>query len=254
MPGSPNTSFIPKHTSNKAERKNTPRQLFIGTIIVRIFFFATLIASVGVFAFERKLSSDLAKEVDAFKAVTQAFTSEEEKVQTILSLDKRLIQANNRFNNSLSMVAILDTLDKTTLRTVELDGLEIEKKNDTEISMVAEVVTDTFDSVIFQRSVYEADETFLVTEFEDVTVNQEGSSDSPTTPGNLSINTGGTGDPTITFKATISINHELIPVVMDRPATVIVNQDSPVVLETSVASTSASTTTATPLETNSDNP
>ena len=253
MPGSSNTSFIPKHTSNKAERKNTPRQLFIGTIVVRVFFFATLIASVGVFAFERKLSADLATEVDAFKAVTKDFSKEEERVQAILSMDKRLLQANNRFNNSLSMVTVLDTLDKTTLSTAELDSLEIEKKSDTEIAMTAEIVTDTFDSVMFQRSTFEANETFTVTEFEDITVNLEGSADIPTTPGALSINAG-TGDPTITFKATIVIDPKLIPVVMDRSSNTIPNQEISIMLEEPVDVTAATSTEADKsLETNSDN-
>ncbi len=245
MPGSPNTSFIPKHTSSKIERKNTPRQLFLGTVIVRVLFFAVLIAAVGVFAYERKLSSELSAEVTAFRNATKTFDAEEKSVQEVLSMDRRLIQANNRFDNSLSMVAVLDTLDRATVRTVELDSLEIEKKSDAEILMTAEVTTDTFDSVIYQRSIYEANEILRVTKFEEVTVNQSGIADIPTTPGSLSIRTGDTGNPTISFKATIQIDPTLIPAVMDRVPPSPVAQTTPIVVTApSLTATSTASSTA----------
>lgn len=251
MPGSSNSSFIPKHTSNKAERKNTPRQLFIGTILVRVFFFAVLIASVGVFAYERKLSSELSTEIDAFKTATQAFESEEKNVQAVLSMDKRLIQAKDRFMNSLSFVALLDVLDKTTIRTVELDSLEIEKKSDTEITMTAEVVTDNFDSVMFQRSVYEANDLLKITQFEEVTVSEGGATAGAVTPASLSISVANPTESTVTFKATMAIDPKLIPVVMERAS--ITSPDSGAVINTSSeTATTTSTSTDVSLAPNSD--
>ena len=207
-----------------------------------------------MFAYERKLSSELNAEVTSFKDATKAFDSEENNVVQVLSMDKRLIQANDRFSKSLSMVAILDALDRATVRTVELDSLEIEKKSDTEITMTAEVLTDTFDSVIFQRSIYEANEVLQVTKFEEVTANQNGVADVPTTPGSLSIRTGGTGNPTISFKATIEVDPKLVPAVMDRASAQPASRSTPVVVGSpQTTGTSTGTSTEAALAPNSDN-
>jgi hypothetical protein len=241
MPGSPNTSFIPKHTPNKIERRNSPRQLFIGTIIVRVLFFSVLIAAIGVFAYDRKLSSELDKEVEAFKAATSSFEQEEEKVQEVISMDRRLTQANDRFKNSISIATIFGAFEKTTIKTVQLENLNIIKKSDTEVSVEADVMTDTFDSVIFQRSIFEANEVLQLTEFEDVTVerNIEGGEISAD---NLSLSAV---NPTVSFKAIVTIDPKTIPVVsIDKaakaqvvPATVpaVVDNDTPSV-EIKVAS------------------
>ena len=236
MPGSPNTSFIPKHTPNKIERKNTPRQLFIGIIIVRVLFFAVLIASIGVFAFERKLASDLDKEVIAFKAATASFESDEEKLQEVISLDNRLAQANDRFSKSISLEAIFKALEKATVAAAQIRSLDIKKESDTELTVNAEIITDTFDSVIFQRTMFESSEVLAVTEFEDVKIEREGI-DAEVTPGNLSISTGNSS---VVFNAKVKINPGTIPAVMVSGQSPVIQTVVPVTASSSAATTSTS--------------
>jgi hypothetical protein len=174
MPGSQNTSFIPKHTPSQTERKNSPRQLFIGTLIVRVGFFAVLIASIGVFAYERRLEKQLGQEVSNFNQAASSFEVDEAKLQAVVSMDKRLIQANNRLKSSVSIVALLRALEVSTIETVQIKSLELTRENDATILLAAEIDTDTFDSVIFQRAVLEGSEVLGAAEIQDVTIQNLG--------------------------------------------------------------------------------
>ncbi len=210
MPGSPNTSFIPKHTTNKIDRKNTPRQLFIGTIIVRVLFFAVLIASVGVFAYERKLSNELTKVIEVFTVTSNSFEADEEKLLQVISFDQRLAQVNDRFRKSFSLEALFKALEIATVSTVQIRELSINRESDSVLIIEADIETDSFDSVIFQRSVFENNQILAVTEFTDVKIDRNDSDVEPT-PGNLSINTGNSF---VVFNAKIKVDPSIIPAVV----------------------------------------
>jgi hypothetical protein len=108
--------------------------------------------------------------------------------------------------------------------------------------------------VIFQRSIYEANEVLQVTKFEEVSVNQGGVAEVPTTPGSLSIRTGDAGNPTVSFKATIEVDPKLIPAVMDRAAAQPASRSTPVVVGSpETTGTSTGTSTEAVLAPNSEN-
>ncbi len=158
MNGSPNTSFIPKHNPNKIERKSSPRQLFIGTIIVRVLFFVVLVVAVGVFFYERRVNTQLASEVAAFQDQTERFDDDQIKLENVLSTDKRLRQVKERVENSVSINAILSALDAATLQGVQIKSLSVERKDDATYVVDASLTTDSFNSVMYQREKYEENE------------------------------------------------------------------------------------------------
>lgn len=199
MPGSSNTSFIPKHTPNKGERKNSPRQLFIGTLLVRILFFATLISAIGLYFYVNKLNTQLSEVVGSFKSVASTFVAEQDEVDMVTSLDKRLAQANNRFRNSVSLNALILAIEKATLTTVQFKNLQITRTSDSSIKLAAGLRTDGFDSVIFQRELLSQSDELKQVEVEDVSIEYV------TGEGGVSTQTA-KGDKEITFQAAIEIN------------------------------------------------
>ncbi len=203
MQGSSNTSFIPKHTPNKGERKNSPRQLFIGTLLVRILFFATLISAIGLYFYLNKLNSELIETRASFDALTSTFKDDQDEVDMVTNLDKRLSQAGDRFRNSISFNALIVAIEKATLSTVQFTGLQINRANDKTIELVADLKTDGFDSVIFQRELLSQSDELKVVEVKDVSIQYKTASEDELVEVSDSTKE-------ITFQALININPNTI--------------------------------------------
>jgi hypothetical protein len=172
-------------------------------------FFAVLIASVGAFAYDRRLSSQLAQQVEAFRAATLSFDADEERLQRVLSIDRRLVQVNDRLQNSASMSALLTALEATTLQSAQVESFNMTRENDDSIMLELSVLTDTFDSVLFQRSVLEDNDVLKTFELSDVTV-VNGDLESAT------VSNAALAVSAITFRATFEIEPETISVVPTR--------------------------------------
>lgn len=92
------------------------------------------------------------KEVAELNAEIASFS--EADLQRVVDFDNRLTQATARVNNSASVVAIFDSLERATINTVRLVELALDRKKDESFSLSASIETDSFDSTIFQRGIY----------------------------------------------------------------------------------------------------
>lgn len=212
MPGSKDTSFIPKHTTNNTERRKTPRQLFIGTIFVRVLFFSVLIATVGVFFYERKLGAELAVEVNSFREATKSFEADEERLQTVLAMDKKLIQTSDRLNNSISILTLLKAIESSTISTTKLNRLEIVRKSDSELILNTDITTDSFDSVMFQRTILKETEALSSLNIKDVSI-----VDLPDLKeGESAKNQKNSNSKELSFKLEIEIDPSLVPALVTK--------------------------------------
>jgi hypothetical protein len=173
MPSSNNSSFIPKHSPNRPERKNSPRQVFIGTIIVRVVFFATLLAAFGTFVYDRKVQADLGAEIERFRIAAVTFDEDAAKLAEIVAFDARLAQANTLRSQAVSTVTLLRSIERATAESVQIVNLEVTRESPETLLLAAEVQTDTFDSTIFQRSVLNESEVLGAAVIEDVQVSLE---------------------------------------------------------------------------------
>ncbi len=214
MPGSSNTSFIPKHTPNKAERKSSPRQLFLGTLLVRILFFAVLIAAAVTFVYERRLSSQLDEEMVKFTTAASTYDADAEKLGVVVAMDNRLRQAREVFTENVSTIAIFEALEEATAESVQLTTLSLTREKEDEILLAATVKTDTFDSTLFQRSTFTSSDVLARTEIKDVTI--EGAS----REGEV------VGETAITFKASMAISTEDIPALIIQESSTFVPVDT----------------------------
>lgn len=207
MPESTNTSFIPKRNPNRNSRINAPQRVFIGVLIARIFFFAVLLATLSVFLYERMLKNELDSEVVALNNAIASFS--EVEMQRILDVDTRLFQVNNRLAHTVSIFSLFDSLEKATLGSIQIQNLEFKRENDTTLTMKAEMKTDSFDSVLFQRGVLERNDKLVINEIEDLTI----SSQPKNQPANSRVTVVG-GQPedlNVIFKASMSIDASKIP-------------------------------------------
>lgn len=206
MPDPANTSFIPKRNpAKKSSHSNSPK-VFIGTLIVQILFFAVLIASLGVFAYERKLTSDIDKEVIALNNAISSFS--EEDMQKIINIDTRLAQAKNRLAHTASITSLFAAIEAATVESIKIKSLELNRPDDTSLTIESEMIADSFDSVLFQRGVLKRDSKLVVTDISDVAL--QGSvietKDKIIKKQNVEPE-----DVTVSFKAELSVNTNLIP-------------------------------------------
>ncbi len=168
MPGSSNTSFIPKRNPAQKERQGAKRQVFVGTFIIRILFFASLIAAAGVFVYEMQLKKNVDNEILALDAAIGTFN--EAEMQRVLQTDARLKQAAARFQSAASMTALLRALERSTVGSIQISQLGVERISSNSYSVEADMETETFDTVLFQRSLLEESSTFAVSEIKDLVV------------------------------------------------------------------------------------
>lgn len=166
MPGSTNTSFIPKRNPTKNVRTGEKKQLFVGTFIIRIMFFASLLAAAGVYFYENKLQSDLDSEIIKLDSAVSSF--KEADFARVLAIDTRITQVKDRLSHSASVVSILDAFEKSTINTTEITELSLNRIDDKTYKVSALMNTDTFDSVIFQREMLEKSDRLVVSEIDDL--------------------------------------------------------------------------------------
>ncbi len=219
MPESSNTSFIPKRNPTKSSHSSAPR-IFIGTLIVQILFFAVLIAALGVFAYERKLNSDLSKEVLALNNVISSFS--EEDMQKIINIDTRLAQTKDRLTHTVSIVSLFDAIEASTLESIQIKNLEIKRLDDTKLSIESEMIADSFDSVLFQRGVLKRDGKLVVTNITDMTLQNSSEEHDKLNESQTST----PEDVTLSFKAELTVDTNLIPHIPASTAQESVNQDN----------------------------
>jgi hypothetical protein len=158
MPDPSNNSFIPKRgPASRSKRVTGGRRVYIFTIVSYVLLFATLLASGGMFLYINYLENQFNTEIVNLDTEIKVFSKTD--MQKVLDFDKRLQQATGRLNNSVSMVSLFQALEAATIDTVMLDNLSIQREKDDKYTLLASIETDSFDSTIFQRGVYQRNQT-----------------------------------------------------------------------------------------------
>jgi hypothetical protein len=142
-------------------------------------------------------------------------------MEQVRSFNMRLQQAADRIGNSVSAVAVLESMEDATVQAVSIETLNMERIADETFVVTAEINTDTFDSSLFQRGVYERSPIVTSVLIEDLGIanetNQEGDS----------VSSG------ITFKAELHVPLKGVPY---SPNPTISSQ--PVIISDTTATTS----------------
>lgn len=153
MPDPSNNSFIPKRGPAKRQRLPASRQVYAFTIVSYVLMFATLLATGSVYLFGKYVDKKLQDEISLLNVEINSFS--ETDMKRVTDFDSRLIQASNRLENTVSIVSVFDALERATIDTVQLDSLSLVREDDEKFVLDSSIVTDSFDSAIFQRGVFQ---------------------------------------------------------------------------------------------------
>ncbi len=196
MPNSPSSSFIPKQGPAKRSRQVVSRQVHVFTVISYVLFFGALAASVGVFLYSRHTDNQLKEEITGLDTAIANFSNE--KMEQVKAFNLRLIQAQERVYKSVSTVSIFESLEAATAKTIAIESLTLKRIGDEKFQITAEVSTDTFDSALFQRGLYERNSIVEKVSFEDLSLGDANSEEEGLRSG-------------ISFKAELEVPLNTIP-------------------------------------------
>lgn len=153
-----NNSFIPKRGPvNNKKQGVASRPVYVFTIISYILMFSTLIATGGVYFYGKVVDRQLSNEVASLNNAISSFS--ESDMQRVLEFDLRLSQAEDRLSHSVSVASVFDALESATIDTVQVASLDLKREKDEQFILAATIETDSFDSTIFQRGVYQRNQT-----------------------------------------------------------------------------------------------
>ena len=200
MPNTPASSFIPQQGPAKRSRQLVSRQVHVFTVVSYVLFFGALAASAGVFLYSRHIDNQLRQEVVALDSAIANFSNE--KMDQVTAFNLRINQAQSRIVNSVSAVSIFESLEDSTAQAVVVDSLTLKRVDDEKFLLTAEINTNTFDSALFQRGLYERNSVIESVMFEDVGLNKDDSEDGAPISG-------------VSFKAELQVPLSAVPYAAD---------------------------------------
>jgi hypothetical protein len=147
-----NSSFIPKRGPVKKRRRNSSRRVYVFTLISYSILLAALLGVAGVFLYSNHVQGQFDQAVGNLNDAISNF--DDIGMERVIEFDSRLTQAYGRIGNSVSLTSVFSALESATIGTVKIDSLSISRDSDTVFLLKASVITDSFDSSIFQRKIY----------------------------------------------------------------------------------------------------
>jgi hypothetical protein len=165
MPGSTSPSFIPKRNPTQKSGSAGSRQIFIGGLLVKVGFFAVVLASGGVAVYDWQLKKNLDAAVLSLNEEMAKFNQED--MDRVVAMDSRLKKAEERMKNSVSVSAVLKAVEQSTVSSNQISELGLERLNDKVLSVTAEMKSDSFDSVMFQNAIFKESENLGIIGIED---------------------------------------------------------------------------------------
>jgi exonuclease VII small subunit len=168
MPNTPSSSFIPRQGPAKRSRQVVSRQVHVFTVLSYVLFFGALTASAGVFLYSKHIDKQLENEIVELDAAVANFS--DEKMEQVKAFNTRLLQAKDRIDNTVSATSIFQSLEASTAQSVSLTSLSLKRVEDQTFLLTAKINTDTFDSALFQRGLFERSPVIETVSFEDISL------------------------------------------------------------------------------------
>ena len=157
MPPNPSqSSFIPKRGADRAKRKKPAKRIFLFSLIAYSLVFASLLASGASYLYKNYTTSLLQNEVSLLNSEINTFSVSDLSVVSEFNLT--LQRAKNRIENTASVVAALEAIERATAQPIQITTLAVERFDDKYMLLVAEITAQSFDSALFQRNLLNADQ------------------------------------------------------------------------------------------------
>lgn len=223
MPDQVNPSFIPKQNTAQLTRRNPSRQVFFLALFSYSLVVASLLSVGGLFAYQRYTDRLLAAEIQQYNTEIASFNTTE--YQKVVALSEQLGQAKSLLNGRVSMATVLEIIASSTIDTVQFTDAKMARLDNGDVSFEGTARTDSFDSVLFQRRIYDEAARIATVALNDVSISFGTEDDN--------------GQTEVTFAAVFSLNKDELPVTATATTTTPATTTPTVpVVSSSTASTS----------------
>lgn len=159
----PSSSFIPKRKSIDNVRQVRHRNIYILSIIIYALFIAAPLASATVFIYQKYTENVFQQNVINLDSAIKDF--KEADMLRVVEFNERLKFSNQLLNSHVSLVSLLNLLEGATTKTVQFNSLKITQSDQVSLLVEAELGTDSFDNVLFQRGQYKNNQSITSTNF-----------------------------------------------------------------------------------------
>lgn len=197
------TSFIPQRPTQGNLKKRNVRKVYILTYISFILFFATILGTAGTYVYKTVANNRLDAEKKLLTDERSKF--DESDMESVRELNRRIENAKNRIDNHISVVSIFTALEESTLQKLRFTGFEYKRVQESIPTITLSGVTDTFNSVLFQRTVLATNKILASATFSKVELTSTKESKGITAEKTISFTISGDIDPSlIKFSPTVS--------------------------------------------------
>lgn len=146
------SSFIPKGPVRGTVKPRGVRRVYILTYVTYVLFFGTLLATAGVFMYGLSIDTQLVAEKDRLLQERESFNQAD--LERIRELELRMDTAFAILDRHVSLRSVLEALEATTLRPVQIYGFEYIKDIDNSLILTMTARTENFNNALFQREIF----------------------------------------------------------------------------------------------------
>lgn len=186
-------------------RRVVARQVYIFNIVSYVLLVGTLIAVATVYLYGRYTQNALATAIVDYNTAIAGF--DQTALDEVIEFDERLRHTTELIGGAPAITAALAVVESATIDTVQFIDLTLTYTGQNELKLVATIKTDTFDSVLFQRQMYESSEQIKTVKLEEVAIEF-------IQPDEEENTRGGT---TVGFTATFTIDGEALTATSTAP-------------------------------------
>jgi hypothetical protein len=205
MPDPSNSSFIPKRGPAKKNHSAASKRIYLFTVVSYVMLFSSLLATGGVYFYKEMMKDRLNEEIALLNKEISTFNKAD--MDRVLEFDNRIRQAKSRFDVSVSLATVFSAIESATAQTAKINSLTIERVEDAQLLVSGEMITDSFDSTIFQRRAFQDSGVISAVEIKDINAaNVDG--------GDPSVNSNSQRN--VTFTATLGFPVANIPATINR--------------------------------------
>ena len=143
------TSFIPQRPTHKKVAPRTVRKIYVLAYLSYVLFFGSLIAAGGVLFMNFSLDQQIKQKQQALATEKELFN--EADIESVRDLEKRIAMAYERLNQHVSVLAILEALERSAVQSLRFESFEYMREGDSFPKVVFAGSSEDFNSILFQR-------------------------------------------------------------------------------------------------------
>lgn len=164
------SSFIPKR--NQSSGAFVVRSGGLFSFVANLIFVIALVASIGVFAYEKYLNHEISTMSDELTAAKAAL--DPDLIGKLASSDARIIAANQILNNHITLSAFFALLQTQTLQNVRFTSFSYLQKPDGTYGVSMKGEARTYADVAAQADVFNKNSNFINPQFSNLDLNDKG--------------------------------------------------------------------------------